>query len=486
MRSVFSWLTTIFERLTARTRRLSVRRSAMISSGIIVMVAIVFVSAIVEVGNALMTDWRGYPITNDHFSHIFIAIVVAAIIAYPVMHYSISTARMLARTKHALSEAAAEAERANAMKSTFLATTSHEIRTPLNAIIGMAEMLRRGAERPDQKQHVEILSAAAHALHRLLTDILDISKVEAGRLTVAPEPTDLHALFEEVAALWRPQAGEKRLALSLAIAPGTPRWGEVDGARVRQCIGNLVSNALKFTETGGVGLSVSAMPTEGGALVSVAVSDSGPGLSEEDQARLFQPFAQAEAEQGKRRGAGLGLAISRNLARLMGGDLALESRLGEGSCFTLSFHAAPATPARAEAAKTAAETGPLRLLVVDDTPTNLLVARLLLSAEGHEVETARSGEEALAAAAGRRFDAILLDIHMPEMDGPETLRRLRASGLGAPVIALTADAMAGDRARYVAMGMDGYAAKPLDMQALLAELARVTATVATDAERRSA
>ncbi len=480
------WLNTFFDRLAAQTKHLSVRASAVRSAGLIVVVAVVFVSAIVEIGNIAMTALRGYPITNDHYSHVFIAIAVAAAIAYPVMLYSIGTARALTRTKRALAEAAEEAERANRMKSTFLATTSHEIRTPLNAIIGMAEMLRRSVSGDAERAHVAILGEAAQSLSRLLTDILDISKVEAGRLAIAPEPTDLHALLEGVVALWRPQAAEKGVRLSLSRAPGVPEWVEVDGPRLRQCLGNLLSNAIKFTPEGLVSVSVAAGPSEeGGRLVSVAVKDSGPGLSPDEQAQLFQPFEQVGDARQRRRGAGLGLAISRNLARLMGGDVTLESEKGAGACFTLSFRAPPAQARRTTAAPFEPPP-PLSLLVVDDTETNLLVARLLLSAEGHSVTTADGGAAALRALPLRHFDAVLLDIHMPEMDGPETLRRIRQSGAAwasVPVIALTADAMSGDRARYEATGMDGYAAKPLDIAALQAELARVIVPGA-QAERR--
>lgn len=470
------WLNTYFDRFAARTKHLPVRASAARSSGVIIVIAVVFVTAIVEIGNIAMTALRGYPITNDHYSHILIAIAVAAAIAYPVMLYSIGTARALARTKRELAEAAEEAERANRMKSTFLATTSHEIRTPLNAIIGMAEMLRRSVARDSERAHVAVLGEAAQSLSRLLTDILDISKVEAGRLAIAPEPTDLHALLEGVVALWRPQASEKGVTLRLAVAPDVPAWVEADGPRLRQCLGNLLSNAIKFTPEGPVSVSVSVPDSgEEGFLVSIAVRDSGPGLSPEEQAQLFQPFEQVGDMRQRRRGAGLGLAISRNLARLMGGDVTLESEKGAGACFTLSFRAPPAQE-RLSPAGPVEPPPPLSILVVDDTATNLLVARLLLSAEGHAVTTAESGAAALRALSIRAFDVVLLDIHMPEMDGPETLRRIRESPApwsGIPVIALTADAMSGDRARYVAAGMDGYASKPLEIGALQEELSRV-------------
>jgi signal transduction histidine kinase/FixJ family two-component response regulator len=374
-----------------------------------------------------------------------------------------------------LHEEGEKANAANRAKSDFLATMSHEIRTPLNGVLGMAQALAMDELAQAQRDKLSVILASGETLTALLNDILDLSKIEAGKMEISPVASDLSAAVERARALFDAIASEKGVTLEAERIGEGPAWLSFDRVRAHQCISNLVSNAVKFTARGRVGVrwSIGEAGPDGRCRVEIAVSDTGIGMSEATMAKLFNAFTQADGSTTRRfGGTGLGLAITRKLAQLMGGDVSVSSAIGEGSTFTLWFMA-PAANAVSEVE--AGEAAPaisraLRILVVDDNATNRQVAKLFLSRIQCEIEEADNGAAALMLLERRPFDVVLLDVHMPVMDGCETIARIRASGeawAGVPVIALTADAMEGDRERFVAMGMTDYLAKPLDRRALL-------------------
>ncbi len=375
-----------------------------------------------------------------------------------------------------------EAEAADQTKSIFLANTSHEIRTPLNGVMGMAQALARSDLTPDQRHQVDAILSSGKVLTGVLNDVLDLSKIEAGRMEVHPLPTDVRELFSHQATMWRVQAAEKGLAFSMTIDDSVPPRMQLDPVRVRQCVGNLVSNALKFTETGSVSLVISCQEEEGSTRsVTVVVEDTGIGIEPDQLGAIFSPFMQADSSITRRYGGtGLGLSVTRQIAHLMGGDVRAERRPEGGSRFTLRFQA----EAIAEDAEVSRITPKgrdlreidrrLRVLVVDDTPTNRMLIRVLLKGYAARVDEAENGVEALKKLEEEEFDLVLLDIHMPVMDGRETLRRIREAGNDVKVIALTADANPGDRDAYLKLGMDGYTPKPIDQRMLAAEILDVT------------
>ncbi|BCW88115.1 Sensor histidine kinase RcsC [Alphaproteobacteria bacterium SO-S41] len=379
-----------------------------------------------------------------------------------------------------------KAEAASDAKSSFLANVSHEIRTPLNGMLGMAQVLSASSLTADQREQVDAILDSGKTLVALLNDVLDLSKIEAGKMEITPVDTDLSHVLRRLYKLWQSAAEEKGVELTLDFAASLPARLKFDAVRVRQCIGNLMSNAVKFTEAGEVNVHVS-IPRSGpnAGLVQVRVTDSGIGMDEATIGRLFAPFTQADGSTSRRfGGTGLGLSISRKLAQMMGGDVKAKSTPGEGSVFTLTFAAEAAAEAAPQGdvekgSRSAPRlTRPLNVLVVDDVPLNRKVARLFMEHHGWSVVEAGHGGEALDCLAAATFDVVLLDVHMPVMDGPETLAKLRASGeawAGVPVIALTANAMSGDRERYVEMGMDGYISKPIDQREMFAEIGRVMA-----------
>ena len=387
----------------------------------------------------------------------------------------------LRHSERALKRAQAEALEGSEAKSRFLAAMSHEIRTPLNGIIGMAQALsNRGLNDGDQEM-IDAVLDCSHTLMSLINDILDLSKVEAGKLDISPVPDDLRHKLRRMEQIHRARADEKGLFFRLIVDPRVPGCLRMDPVRVRQCIDNLVSNAIKFTPQGQVVVAVTYEADEDtdpmAGTVRVHVSDTGIGITPEQRERLFENFSQAERSTTRRfGGTGLGLAITRRLARLMGGDVTVASRPGEGSVFTLTFRTesvADAALPNAAPVKRRAESVPgLRgraVLVVDDNAINRRVARLFLEPLGIHVTEAESGQEALQELAEAPFDVVMMDIHMPFMDGIETFRRIRASGkawANVPVIAVTADAMSGDRDKFLGLGMTGYVSKPIEERAL--------------------
>lgn len=383
-------------------------------------------------------------------------------------------------------EAAAIA--ASNAKSAFLANMSHEIRTPLNGIMGMAQVLQTSTMPVEQREQVSTILDSGHSLMAILNDVLDLSKIEAGRLSIVRADADIAHVLQSLCRLWKPKADEAGLEFRLTLSDDLPQILNFDAGRVRQCISNLISNAIKFTRRGRVEISVDVTRQSADShLVKVQVSDTGPGLDAETQGRLFQPFEQASVSTAQvHGGTGLGLSIVRNLAQMMDGETTVWSELGRGSTFTFSFLAGEATSPEAGDSKRmqsvvepndgAREIRNLRVLLVDDHPVNRQVAKLVLGPFDMHIVEAVNGQEALVCLDAEDFDIVLLDMHMPVLDGPETISAIRASSApwqGVPVIALTADAMSGDRERYMRLGCDGYVSKPLAIHELVSEMARV-------------
>ena len=387
-----------------------------------------------------------------------------------------------------LKKAQQAAVAASNAKSAFLANMSHEIRTPLNGILGMAQVLEMGGLSSEQREQVQTILDSGRNLMALLNDVLDLSKIEAGKIAIVSADTDLTHTLRRLHRLWKPKAEESGLEFYLSLDPDLPQVLNFDAVRVRQCVSNLISNAIKFTSKGRVEVFVTAKrQPDGQHLVKIRVSDTGVGMDEETMGRLFRPFTQADDSTSRKYGGtGLGLSITRSLAELMGGEASVRSEIGRGSEFTFSFLAGEAAPQHRvvsegvsmneDESRSSLKNQNLRLLLVDDHPINRQVASLFLRPFNMRIVEATNGKEALAALERETFDVVLLDVHMPVMDGTETIRAIRASGqpwANLPVIALTADAMTGDKERYLGMGMDGYMSKPIAERDLITEISRV-------------
>jgi PAS domain S-box-containing protein len=380
--------------------------------------------------------------------------------------------RLLARARD-------EAEAASRAKSEFLANTSHELRTPLNGMLGFAQLARDAALPEDKRrQYLDQIADSAQLLSGVISDILDLSRIEAGKLEIDRHPFDLGDLLRTLERSTAVEAAARGLDFALELAPECDGWVDGDALRVRQVLGNFLSNALKFTEAGRIELAASR--TRSGATRFV-VSDTGRGIAPEARERLFRAFSQADSSTTRRYGGtGLGLAICQQLAQLMGGSVGVDSVLGQGSRFWLELNLPPeGRPAGqlpvAQAAALRATDRPLaglRVLMVEDHPVNMLIAVAMLERWGAEVVQAHDGAQAVSAVEAARLgdaaplDLIVMDLQMPVMGGHEATRRLREAGVRLPIVALTAAALVGEREQALAAGMDDFLTKPIDAERL--------------------
>lgn len=392
--------------------------------------------------------------------------------------YAIDAVRVMRKSAQALERAEIEALEASRAKSDFLAMMSHELRTPMNGMLGLAHALRGTNLDARQMDYLDTIEQSGHGLMTILNDILDLSKVEAGKLVLDVAPFDIRKSVSQIRLVWRETALLKGVELAVEIDPATPAWLAGDDARVRQILRNLISNALKFTDAGRVVIRVAPNGPGEGDGIALSVSDTGVGMDAAQVAQLFTPFVQGDRTTARRfGGTGLGLAICRRLAEQMGGEIGVESALGEGSIFTARLPLpAAAAPENASDDAAAADLTGARVLVVDDNAINQTVARAILEAAGVLVATAADGHTALARLRVEDFDVVLMDVHMPVMDGVETVRRIRAGEGGRvdlPVVALTADAMVGDAERLLAQGFDDAHPKPIQPAGLLMTVARM-------------
>ncbi|WP_426018570.1 response regulator [Brevundimonas sp. DWR2-3-1b1] len=386
-----------------------------------------------------------------------------------------------------LAVAEAEAVASSRAKSEFLAVMSHEIRTPLNGVLGVAALMDKKLEQEELRPYVRTVIDSGQSLLRLLTDALDMSRASAGMLTLEEEPLNLSAVAFDIDALWRARAEEKALTLTVRTDFESSPWVRADGMRIKQLLNNLVGNALKFTQSGGVVATLASRMTRDGLRVELTVDDSGPGVPEAAAATIFDPFNIGKAGR-EGAGAGLGLAICRQIAERMDGTIGLSvSPLG-GARFHVVLPLSACAADEAGTTPTMAEPTPhetLHVLVVDDNPTNRFVAGKLLEMFDCTAEMAENGREALEAVQNRRFDLVLMDIKMPVMDGVAATRAIRAlPGPVArlPILALTANADERDELDYIAAGMNGVAQKPIQPDALLNAIRLVLAGAEAEAE----
>ncbi len=391
----------------------------------------------------------------------------------------------IVRARREMEEARRRADEYSAAKSTFVATVSHELRNPLNAIIGLTDLNLRAGPPPEVKDDLEVILSSANILLGLVNDLLDLSKIEAGKMELERIDFDLHEKAASMLKSFRPVVEKKGVFLDISIEEGTPRYVKGDPLRYGQVLMNLVSNAVKFTQGGAVTVSLAALRPGSGEdpdgdprslCVLTAVRDSGMGIAPELLPKLFQEFSQGDPSVGRRfGGTGLGLSISKRLVELFGGKIEVKSIPGKGSAFSFTARFEPSdesglsSPAGAEAAPVG---GPsLRVLVVDDDPINAAVARRYLERRGHSVAAAGNGGEAMDRIGRGAFDLVLLDLGLPDMDGFEACRLIRAKASARPggepqVAAMTARAESGVRAACASAGMIDCLAKPLDPAAL--------------------
>jgi signal transduction histidine kinase/CheY-like chemotaxis protein len=391
--------------------------------------------------------------------------------------------RLMKATKTA-NEMAAEAEKANAAKSQFLANMSHEIRTPMNAIIGFSEVLEEEPLTTQQMEYIKLILGSGKHLLELVNDILDFSKIEAGQLDTEAIDCDVRALLANIESLMNPAAIGKNLNFIIECSDDVPVSVMTDPARLRQCLLNLTSNAIKFTEQGYVKLGVRQVSRENKPFLEFEVSDTGIGISQDKLSSIFESFTQADGSTTRKYGGtGLGLTITKQLAGLMGGDIIVESEPGKGSTFrffvpavmperlnienTVFFGSDEVENNSPEGQNISQTEFSGRALIADDCPANQTLIKLMLEKLGFVVTVAADGIEAVDAAKNQHFEIIFMDMQMPKLNGYEAVIRLRSLGVNTPIIAVTANLAGEDEKQCIAAGCDGFISKPIDKAHLI-------------------
>jgi PAS domain S-box-containing protein len=402
----------------------------------------------------------------------------------PLCRVVISDASERKSAELTLCSALSQAEAANQAKSLFLSTMSHEIRTPLNGIIGLTDMLMRASLPPAQARMVKVVQDCGHSLMSVIGEVLDLAKIESGKLELESSDFDVHRLIEEIRGLFAVSTLIKGLSLAVSVDPAVPVRLRGDPGRLRQVLINLLGNAVKFTEHGAVTLSVAAtIDVPDRVSLTCAVSDTGPGIPMAYLPRIFEPFSQADTSMTRRHGgSGLGLTIAKRLADLMDGTLTVESRIGQGSRFSLALpmrigNAPTAVPIAAEPVSCKVLKRPLTVLVVEDDPTCQFTLQLMLDGLGCRARLVENGRLAIAAVKEGGFDLVLMDCQMPICDGYAATRAIRKLSVAMaprrlPIIALTANAFSEDRETCQAAGMDDVLTKPCNQEDLKACLVK--------------
>jgi signal transduction histidine kinase/ActR/RegA family two-component response regulator len=428
---------------------------------------------------AAIAVWRVSPRVEAGGYWVVLSYVAGAVAVYNFLRgaqQALSQSRSALRQARALAnEREAVAETANAAKSAFLATMSHEIRTPLNGVLGMAQAMAAEGLPDTQRERLAVIRQSGEALLAILNDVLDLSKIEAGKLTLEACDFDLGELTSGIAAVFQAQAEERNLRFRLTIDEAARGWRRGDPTRVRQILFNLVSNALKFTAAGEIRVAITAIE----AGIQISVADTGVGVAPDALEQLFDKFVQADASTTRRfGGTGLGLSICRELAQMMGGSISATSEVGKGSVFTAVLPLQPAPAASRvtrEPDQHEADLTTLKVLAAEDNDVNQLVLRTLLGQIGLEPTIVGDGRQALEAWRRESWDLILMDVQMPEMDGLAATAAIRAEERETgrrrtPIVALTADALAHQTAACRAQGMDGHIAKPIEARRLFEAL----------------